>query len=457
MATATLIKRGDESQPTATLVRSGGMQQQAPQEEPGFLDRVGSLAQKRGAEVAQTQMDYERGLISSGERALQMIGKGVFGTLNDIVGETVGSVFSALTPDEAEDWLKEQIASGAESVMKTRNAKELLAWYQSLDPQERKNWESGANIFAGLMPLKGTKAVGVGKTTKIAAKKKAFSKLFTQQGKNVDEALNQRVLNTLVDTPGLKPRHGATPDKAIEIMKKERDRLDGLIDDSLRKYDGVQPSVGDLDNFVNNRIDQLRSRPAWSELGKTADADFKSMTNILDGFTSKYKLDGIPAHKLPEIRKKFDNDIILWGKNRGIDNIIESQHPLGKLARAMRNGVNDLIDQKAGVDAKALRGRQSNLYIAQKNLKNNAKKGKGTFKQAFDYALQHPFMVGAALQGGGLFSNPAVLTGLGLGATGYGIAKSAPNIAIGAGRAMQASPAASGLFYGYDENKDVQQ
>jgi hypothetical protein len=66
-------------------------------------------------------------------------------------------------------------------------------------------------------------------------------------------------------------------------------------------------------------------------------------------------------------------------------------------------------------------------------------------------------MVGAALQGGGLFSNPAVLTGLGLGATGYGIAKSAPNIAIGAGRAMQASPAASGLFYGYDENKDVQQ
>lgn len=456
MATATLIKRGDETQPTATLVRSGGMEQQTPQAEPDFFDRIGSLAAKRGQEVAQTQADFDKGLISSGERALQMVGKGFFGTLNDVVGESVASALSAVTPDDWEDYLKEQIAAGAESVMSTRNAKDALAWWESLDPQERKNWEAGANIVSGLMPFKGTKAVKVAKTSKVAAKKKAFSKLFTQQGKNADEAVNQRVLNTLVDTPNLKPRYGTKPEKAIQIMKNERDRLDGLIDDSLKQYNGTKPSVGDLDNFVNNKIDQLRTRPVWKELGSTADADFKSMTNILDGLTSKYKLDGIPAHKLPEIRKKFDNDIILWGKNKGIDNIIESQHPLGKLARAMRNGVNDLIDQKAGVDAKVIRGRQSNLYIAQKNLKNNANKGKGTFKQALDYAIQHPFMVGAALQGGGLFSNAAVLTGLGLGTAGYGVVKGAPAMLGATGRMMQASPAASGLFYGYDENEDVQ-
>src|SRR5210317_1803465 len=123
-------------------------------QEPDFMDRMGAIGGKRRGEVEKTWEDCQGGLINTGELVLQAVGKGFFGTLNDVIGETVktgaheavSAILSEKSADQAEAWLSEQIASGVETVMSVDEARQMLDWYQSLDPNDRKNLDSFANI-----------------------------------------------------------------------------------------------------------------------------------------------------------------------------------------------------------------------------------------------------------------------------------------------------------------------
>jgi hypothetical protein len=441
------------------------------QQEPEFFDRLGSLVQGRANELAQTQADYEAGKIGGLTWAVQTVGKGLFGTVADIAGESVATLVSDMMPDEAEAYLKQVIASGAETVMSTDTAKELLAMYQTMDPQDRKTLESATNIAMGLVPAKGmgnakplgkqVEAVGKGmrasaKATTIARQKKAFSRLYTAKEGTRAAGRNESVLNTLIDVPDLKP--SVAPEAARELIKNERKRLDDLIFADVAKSKNPPLSVNAINNHVNKRLDALRSSdPAYKQIG---DTPFKQVSEMLDDHLVKFKQSGVTPKELIKLRKDLDSSIGLW---KGNDKILRESGAVNNIVREFRNGLNDLIDSyKVDVDTAALRNKQSLLYTAEENLMKNSNKFKNKWQQSWDYAKAHPFAVGAAVSGTGLLAAPGVLPAVGATAAILGLNKANPAIRSGFGAGIQAlggvTPSAtrSGLFYGYDENEDVQ-
>jgi hypothetical protein len=441
------------------------------QQEPEFFDRLGSLVQKRGQELAQTQADYEAGKIGGLTWGVQTIGKGLFGTVADIAGESIATLVSDMMPDEAEAYLKQVIASGAETVMSTDTAKELLAMYQNMDPQDRKTLESATNIAMALVPAKGMGKVkplgkqveGAGaamkasaKATKLARQKKAFSRLYTAKEGTRSAGRNDAVLNTLIDVPKLKP--SMAPDAAREIIKNERKRLDDLIFADVAKSKNPPMSVNAINNHVNKRLDALRySDPAYKQIG---DTPFKQISEMLDDHLVKFKQTGATPQDLIKLRKDLDASIGLW---KGNDKILRESGAVNNVVREFRNGINDLIDSyKVDVDTAALRNKQSLLYTAEENLAKNSGKFKKWHERGWDYAKAHPFAVGAAVSGTGLLAAPGVVPAIGAAGAVYGTAKMFPAMRSGFGAGIQmlggVTPSAtrSGLFYGYDENEDVQ-
>lgn len=441
------------------------------QQEPEFFDRLGSLVQKRAGELADTQADFDAGKIGGLTWAVQTVGKGLFGTVADIAGESIATLVSDMMPDEAEAYLKQVIASGAETVMSTDTAKELLAMYQTMDPQDRKTLESATNIAMGLLPAKGlgkakplgkqVEAVGTGikasaKATTIARQKKAFSKMYAAKEGTRSAGRNDAVLNTLIDTPNLKP--STAPEAARELIKKERSRLDNLIFADVAKSKNPPMSVNAINNHVKKRLDALRlSDPAYKQIG---DTPFKQVSEMLDDHLVKFKQSGATAQDLIKLRKDLDASIGLW---KGNDKILRDSGAVNNIVREFRNGINDLIDSyKVNVDTAALRNKQSLLYTAEENLMKNSSKFKNKWQRTWDYAKSHPFTVGAAVSGSGLLAAPGVLPAVGAAGALYAGAKMSPAVRSGFGTGIQmlggVTPTAtrSGLFYGYDENEDVQ-
>lgn len=441
------------------------------QQEPEFFDRLGSLVQKRAGELADTQADFDAGKIGGLTWAVQTVGKGLFGTVADIAGESIATLVSDMMPDEAEAYLKQVIASGAETVMSTDTAKELLAMYQNMDPQDRKTLESATNIAMALVPAKGMGKVkplgkqveGAGaamkasaKATKLARQKKAFSRLYSAKEGSDLAKRNDAVLNTLIDTPKLKPN--MAPDAAREVIKNERKRLDDLIFADVAKSKNPPMSVSRIQQHVNDRLDALRaSDPVYK---KIPDTWFNDVYDMLDEHLLKFKVDGASPTDIIKVRKALDKSIGLW---KGSDEILRKSNAASNIVREFRNSLNDIIDSyKVNVDTRALRNKQSLLYTAEENLAKNSGKFKKWHERGWDYAKSHPFAVGAAVSGTGLLAAPGVIPAIGAAGAVYGTAKMSPAIRSGFGTGIQmlggVTPTAtrSGLFYGYDENEDVQ-
>jgi hypothetical protein len=461
----------------------------APEEAPelDYLDRMGNIFKKRGGELAKTQADFESGEIGEASWALQTIGKGLFGTIADAVGETVSTgaseaiatILSEKTADQAEEWLKEVIASGTETLMSNDEAQEILAWYRGLDPQTRKNLESATNIAAGMLPpmargnLKDTmKSTGAaleksGQMSKTARQKKVLAKTALDNNPkakiaraNKDPniiAMDNDILDTLVTVKGVKA--GAKPQKNIDAIDVELVNLDGKVDDLLKKVTvNINPKM--VPNVVRQQVRAIVDvDPSLSPMRKVNANYIKSLDEVLESHLSKY--DGTLLG-LRKLRTAFDETIKRESTNP--DSVFHGTAKNSPFVKAYRDALNNIVDtvaERQGLDVKTLRSRQNKLINAKKNLAAMKDKTKGKWDKVKDFAKAHPYITFGLLNpaNAGLLKAPAAVGAL-VGLTGYGAYKglTSPAMRQSVGQAMQgvgtlAPTATRSMFYGAPEEE----
>lgn len=489
---ATVTPKPQPVAPAAPVVNS-----EVVKEEPSYfdtaVDRVGDFLpnvsdslSKRNLELGQTQADYDRGEINIGEWALQTIGKGLFGSVADIAGETAATILSAMTPDDAEKQIKQWAAAGADNILSTESAQELLQFYGELDPNTRKNIESAANIAAVIAP-KGISKTGKslknsGKASAINTKKKKLSESVLDNSTKAKEAKatnpalvkrDEEVLNTLLDTKGVNP--GGKPTKNIVAIDTELSRLDAKLLKELSGIENVKVSGSllkkNLPLTVAKRLgnDPVFSDPSLKKVSKTIE---NLLFNDKGGYIRNKSL---TVAEIAQARRNLDKGLkkLRGGQSDASKMFIESGAN-GDIIRAYRDTLNDIVDglaKNADVDTSAIRTRQSHLLSAKTNLGKFVAKdnSKNLAEKVTSYAISHPFTVGAAASaatgaGGGLFANPAVL---GAGATALGglaayKGATSPLTRMGIGGMLQSqvpTAAAAASLYGAtpEDEQQVQQ
>jgi len=462
------------------------------EEEPSYfdtaVDRVGDFIpnisdslSKRNLELGQTQADYESGAINIGEWALQTIGKGLFGSVADIAGETAATILSAMTPDEAEKQIKQWAEAGADNILSTESAQELLQFYSELDPNTRKNIESAANIAAVFAP-KGFSKTGKalkksGVASAINAKKKKLAETVLDNSTKAKEAKatnpalvkrDEEVLNTLLDTKGVKP--GGKPTKNIVAIDTELSRLDAKLLKELSGIENVKVSGSLLKKNIPLTVakrlgnDPVFSDPSLKKVSKTIE---NLLFNDKGGYISNKPLS---VADIAQARRNLDKGLkkLRGGQSDASKMFIESGAN-GDIIRAYRDTLNDIVDglaKNADVDTSAIRTRQSHLLSAKTNIGKFVAKDNNKTKaeKVKSYARNHPFTVAAATTGGGLLYNPKLLTAAGLGLGGYGLVKGAiaPSTRVGLGGMLQSqvpTAAAAASLYGAtpEDEQQVQQ
>lgn len=449
-----------------------------------FPSNVASSLSKRNLELGETQADFEAGEINLGEWALQTIGKGLFGSVADIAGETAATILSAMTPDEAEAQIKEWAAAGANNILNTESAQELLRFYGELDPNTRKNLESAANIAAVYAP-KGVSRTGKaikrsGVASKVNRQKEKLAETFLDNSKKAKEARagnpmakvrEDAVLNTLLDTKGVKP--GGRMSKNLNAIDTELARLDTKLIKEVGGIGDIKISGSVLKKNIPLAVaKKLGNDPVFN------DPSLKRISKTIENLLFDEKGGYIPNKSLSvaevaTARRNLDKGLkkLRGGQGDSSKMFIESGAN-GDIIRAYRDTLNEVVDglaKNAGVDTSFIRSRQSNLLSARGNLVTAiaGDKSKNLVDKVTSYAMSHPFTVGAAASaatgtGGGLFSNPALL---GLGAAGLGgigayKAATSPLTRIATGGMLQSqipTAAAAAALYGSTPEEDDEQ
>lgn len=134
-----------------------------------FAQDVGSSFKKRQDMVTTIRDAYTSGEQSLPETALQMVGKGVAGLVNDVAGSTLAYGASAVTPDFIEEPIKQGIGN-AVSYISDSAAGDVLRDYagsygdfEKNNPRLSRNIDSVVNIgsiAAPFVPVKGTSVAG---------------------------------------------------------------------------------------------------------------------------------------------------------------------------------------------------------------------------------------------------------------------------------------------------------
>jgi len=458
---------------------------QAP--ESTFGDRMSEISQRRRGEAAQTMADYEAGKINEAEVVLQTTGKLFFGTLADAVGEivktgaheTVSALLSEKTADEAEAWLSEQIASGANAVMSTDEAKELLNWYQGLDPNTRKNIESVTNIVTSLTPASTGKASLKGglKLTgkalqehaakgKILRQKKQLSKTALDnspdarrargQGVPTQVKIDNDILDTLLSTKGV--RAGAKPEVNKEVVIRAIDELDNTVFKALDSVTTAIPA-GVVRMNVKRNMDKMIKEIPSMDLSRPFNKRLnKELGDIL---TLEMKNFDGTASGLRKLRTAFDKAIEREAASS--KSIFKGQHRKSPMVKAYRDAMNNLMDMVAeqkGIDVKSLRNRQHKLILARDNLAAMEGKVKGKLDKVRDFAQAHPYLTAGLFSQSSILLKPFALAAAAVGVPSYGLYKgvTAPATRQLLGETGEllgtAAPTATrSMFYGSEEEQ----
>lgn len=451
----------------------------AVEKEDSYLDRLGGLISKRMEEVDETIQATREDEINYAEFALQTVGKGFFGTVMDIAGETVATVLSELTPDAAEEQIKEWIAAGAEEVLNTDQAQELLTLYQGLDPNTRKNIESATNIAFGWSGLgAGKKAVikpinlikKSAQTTRLTKlKDKLASSVLSQKSKAKTARGSQKwtpfendILNEVALLKGITPKN---PAKNIRIIEKELRRLDDKIKIGLNsspkalKLKVTQKVLKDRINANVNALKTGKDGAVYAD--KSLDGVYDRLNHLLFDKKAGYaKNSAFRPADLHEMRVSLDRGLKKLAK--GTDRPIIEAGAQGEIIRTYRNAINGLLDDLGtGVDTAKIRSVRHKLILANKHLAENKDKTKTLLEKSVDYAKKHPWAVAAATSGSGVMYNPKVVGAGLLGAGMYAPYKAVTSPAARelvaktlplAGMVVSPKTAPiSGMFYGTDD------
>lgn len=160
---------GPQVVPQATSRVPAGFQP-VPREVPtreqdrDYLERMGDIMTSREQRMERAYEGFQEGQIGFGQMFITQMGSAI-GALAELTGETMFTVLSQMTPDDAKTYLKEIIASGGAELLNSEDAKQALEWYENLSPNQKDFMLSaldltlaGPFVKAVGLPLKGSKS-----------------------------------------------------------------------------------------------------------------------------------------------------------------------------------------------------------------------------------------------------------------------------------------------------------
>ena len=427
---------------------------QEPDIDPdSFFGRVGQQIGKRVEKVERGVKMYEEGEITYPELALRGLGFGV-GSVFDTVGEGAMTILSALTPDQVEDFLKEQIAAGGTKLMETDTAKSLLQAYQELPQRAKDNFGDIVTVGTGMLPKgqAGKKLVESG----IKAEKDTLAKYVLNQTpsakefraremglpKNMQTTLNREdsILNTVVSLKGVS--ESSSRKKIMGSINQEIGRLAQDINKSLANSKYKYIPKQDVNVVVTKAMQEYTQKNPLFATEK-----FSNLRgNLQEAYRQALKEFNGKPQELLKLRQNFDKNVATLLKKDVHEGDVSRE-----MVASIRNSLNNMMESVAPDDAiKASMRRQHNLMLAKDNLAYNMAREGSMVDNTVKFINQHPFMAMSAAGGTGMI--PSLLgseVGLvgGLTAAGaYGITR--PSVRKGVGTVLNEVPATRGMLYG---------
>ncbi len=375
---------------------------------------------------------------------------------NDVVSEGILEILSTLTPDGAEEFLKEQLAAGTEKLIDTDTAKYLYGAYQNLSPRARKDLDAAANIGMSLIPMSSK----VGKTLKsagFAKEKKSLGKYLLDQSPLAQKARNAElgmergaqtvlnredaILNTALSIKGI---DSSTPrKKMMGALNTEVARLGADIRKSLASVPLTVPK-GAVTRRLNTALANFRQ--AYPEYAG------KDLSHIVDKVKRAYlaankTYTGRPEELL-DVRRKFDKVIERFFNK----DVHAGDHTSRPVVAALRNELNQIMQEVApDAQIRAAMQRQHHALTAKDNLAFNMVMETSTADKLLSKIEHHPYFVAGAVGGGGMGSQfltgplgEALGVGAGLFGTGYAVTR--PSVLKTAGSTMETVKPAKSLL-----------
>ena len=412
-----------------------------------YVDRLDAARQGRKDEVEKAIQSYRNNNLSEGSLLLQLAGKGLAGNAVDLVGETVNTALSAVTPDQIEEpiklWAQQAFGAAYNSDVGQSMAK---AW-KSLSPEAQANAQSAGNILAVLTPkLKlskaGKKIKGMGSALKRERLASTTLKLpDTAKNREIEanraftEDFNyQAVVDEMAKIQSISPNKSYKQNIiAVNAAIAEIDL--GLMRE-LRKNNAGAKEI--TQEFIDEKLDFRLNQVLTDERSLINDAD---ISRSVDQYVLKARelMDARP--KTPagvlHARRTFDKFI----KDKDFQTTAYDLTARGLVQKALRNAMNDIAGEAApsNVPLKKILDTESKLFMGWSNLTDNYIQSSDFLETAVRYAKRHPSLaVAGAGMGAGLASSiyaPALATGL----AAAGVYRYTPKVLEKTGSAIEKS------------------
>lgn len=419
---------------------------------PNFVERVGTQLGERIENVERGSEMYTAGEISYPEFALYGLGNS-FGALADVIGESAFTLISTMLPDQAEEFLKEQIVAGGTKLMDTETAQAALEFYGALSPRQKDLLQNslettlgaipggqwGKSLTAKAMRQDKAKLTNVVLDTSTGAKQKRA--LESGMPKNRQFTLNNEedILNTVLS---LGVSGSTKPGEIVARLNREVNRLGDDINKSLMRSRTRVPEQS-VKQVVDQKITQFITDNPIYETGNLSN-QIKRAQEALDASLKLY--DGTPTGLL-KLRRDFDNNInTVFAKD-----VHAGDSASREIALQMRNALNDITQSVApDDDIRAMMRRQHLALLARENTSRHIanQTQSNMVQKAVNLVERHPFAAASVAQGGGMFTQ--IPEGLGVTAAtalgAYGLTRAPALRAMG--NVANTVPIGRGLLYG---------
>lgn len=399
-----------------------------------YLERMGDIMTSREERMERAYEGFKGDQIGFGQMFITQMGAAI-GALAELTGETIFTVLSQMTPDDAKTYLKEIVAAGGSKLLKSEEAQEALEWYENLSPSQKDFMLSTLDLtLAGPLanvvglPLKGSKKFpdALGPQTAVAGEKKGLAEMILSH-KAADRAArfgeklspyDNGILNTAISL-GIKASDD--PAKMIPVFQREVNKLTTKITGQLKKAKnkGIRMSRGQIATKVEDALQKFVKENAEFE-------DFAELSAIVskaeEVFTTANKaFDGTPEglyrlrQSMDRIAENVFDKNLFEGSKLGLDVVRVVRNTLNEQLDAMVPGVRDTLRRQHY----AIEGK---LNAKQFGIQETRPKG---IAKVLNFVERHPLLVGGMVSGGGMFSNlsPTATTTLGLGLGAYGLAQ----------------------------------
>lgn len=389
-----------------------------------YLSRLKERLQRRGEEVSQTLYDiskeqpkrvayydvfgqpqYERPL-SYTDAAIQLFGKGVAGSAQDLIGETVATGFgkatdfgAVLIPDFIKEPIKQELSNGFNYVASTPAAQEALLWakdgieawqgYKERNPQSAKTIESIVDIAAFYTPAKNRSPIAdmIERSAQRARKPFVADLVAVPDSfKNNVEAVSRaetnifgsrRVIPTQKETDIVDAvsKLGVSSSKNLQenynIIKEANQKLAMQLEQELASS-GVQVPTTNLLRDLTQNVNALKQNMAYL-VGENAQVADRALTKAMDLFSNT---NGSAAGLL-SARKEFDKWVL---QQRGKTAFAsEKSNAINDTVRVVRSTLNEtLANAVPTVAVKDSLRTQHLYYSAMENIAPKAAKESAT-------------------------------------------------------------------------------